>query len=69
MASSPSGSINLHDYRRIGELFLQALVAFVLTWVIDIIPAIDFGKYSPVAAIALLVLTELVKRYKQAPTE
>jgi hypothetical protein len=66
---SASGSINLHDWRRIGELFVQGLVTFLVTWILSMIPQIDFGQWAPIGTIATLVLTEVAKRYAQGPTQ
>ena len=67
MASSAPGSLNPHDWKRVGEAFLQGLVAVVIPYLIAFIPQLDLGSWKPLGMIAVLVLTEFGKRYTQGP--
>lgn len=53
------------------ELFIQSLITFVLTWLLTFIPELSVtGPYAnawiTVQPIAILLLTEIAKRYKQS---
>lgn len=73
MATSPTGQVDLHDWRRLLELFVQATITFVITWSLTIVPTLSVtGKYGAVwvtiQPIIILLLTELGKRYLQSST-
>ncbi len=56
-----------HDLQRVGELFLQGVFTYGLTFLADLIPQLDLGSFQPLAPIALLIVSELAKRYVQGP--
>lgn len=60
-------TMSSHDLRRVGELFAQGILAYALTFAADLIPQLDLGSFQPLAPIALLIVSELAKRYVQGP--
>jgi len=60
--------MNSHDWVRVLETLAQGAGAAILTYLAGAIPAMDLGSYKPLGMLAVLVISEIVKRYLQSPT-
>lgn len=67
MSTSPVGTVDYHDWKRVGELLVQGLGSVFLTNVLALLPVMNWGKYESIEMILVMLLTEAGKRYLQAP--
>ena len=68
MATSQQGSLNIHDWKRVLEVFVQGLLALGVPYLITFIPQLDLGRFTPLGVVAVLILTEIGKRLAQGPS-
>jgi hypothetical protein len=68
MATSPAGVLDAHDWKRVLETAAQGLITAVLTYLLTFLPVVQWGKYEPIAALVIYILTEVVKRRSQGAT-
>lgn len=64
---SAQGSLNKTDYKKILKGAGIAASGAVLTYVLEILPGIDFGQYTLIVAPTLSVLINAVLKFIQGP--
>lgn len=64
---SPSGALNGQDWQLIAKGAIWVVAGPLLTYAIQILPSINFGKYSPVIAIVVSLLTMISHQYFSGP--
>lgn len=62
-SSSPTGELNSTDYWKAARGLIVVLIGATLTYLLDTIPTIDFGAYSPIVVSITSTLVELGRRY------
>lgn len=65
---SPKGSLNSNDWKKIGKGAMIALAGAALTFLAELIPGLDFGKYTLIVVPMLSVLVNAgLKWYQGQP--
>jgi len=62
-SDSPKFSLNTTDLWKAARGLLVVLAGAALTYLVDTIPQVDFGIYSPVIVSVSSTLIELARRY------
>jgi hypothetical protein len=62
-STSPKFSLNKTDLFKAGRGLLVVLAGAALTYLVDVIPQIDFGVYTPVVVSLSATAIELGRRY------
>lgn len=60
---SPSRSINLDDVKSVGKVALWIAASGAVTALLDWIPSVDFGNYTPIVMGIVNVLGVLAVKY------
>ena len=58
---SPAGSINREEMKKVGKGALIAFAGAALTVLVDVIPGVDFGKYTVVVMAVNSVVVNLLR--------
>jgi hypothetical protein len=68
---SPKFTLNKKDLLKIGKGAIIAMSGAVLTYLLSVLPQIEFGQYTPIAAallsIAINAGLKFIEGYKEAP--
>jgi len=60
---SPQYSLTKHDGMRILQAFGSSLAAYIITFLLQLIPNVNFGQYSVLVMIALVPLLHAAQRF------
>lgn len=63
MEQSAPLTLNALDRKKIGKWALIALVWALLTYLVQLIPTIDFGVYTPMVVAGMSILVNFVNKW------
>lgn len=69
MKGSEKFTLNKKDFQKIGIGILVAMGGAVATYLLDVIPTIDFGVYTPVVVALNSVIVNAIRKYLTDYTE
>jgi hypothetical protein len=55
--------LNREDLKKVGKGALIAAIGAVVTYLIDLIPSVDFGVWTPVAVAGFSILANFVRKW------
>lgn len=63
LQGSPSGSMSLIDWKKIGVGALIAISGTLLTYITQVITGADFGVWTPLVVSAWSIISNIIRKY------